>query len=102
MKNVPFRLLQTDIEEIQKLLVEEGVLVITSKGKAFAIMIDVEEDTVEVAQHIVAQVRAGKAVAALRMAAKEKGLDVLTMEEVEEEVRKAKTDRGEGSPNSRA
>lgn len=102
MKNVPYRLLQTGFEEIQKLLVEEGVLVITSKGKAFAIMIGVKGDEVEGVMHLAAQIRAGKAVAALRKEAKEKDLDLSTAEEVNEEIRKARGERGEGSPNSSA
>lgn len=102
MKNVPYRFLQTSVEAVQKLLNEEGVLTITSKGKAFAIMIDLQGESLEDAKYLASQIRAGMAVAALREEAKEKGLDGSSMEEITEETRIARGDRGEGSQNSQA
>lgn len=99
MKDVPYSFLRTGVEKIKKLLHEEGVLVLTSRGTPFAIMIDIGEDALEDAMSLASQVRAKKAVASLREQAKERGLDGLSMEEVNEEILKARTDRSEGSSN---
>lgn len=97
MRVIPSRMLRERVEAIRNLLAEEGVLVVTSQAKPFAIMIDVEEREFEGTVSLASQIRAGLAVARLRKEARTKGLDVLSMEEIAQETRKVRRDRQGGT-----
>lgn len=96
MRFVPYRFLRNQAGKLRRRLSDEGELVITSSGEPFAIMIDVDKETLEETLYLVSQIRARKAVSALRSEAKEKGLDRLSQEEIEEEVRAVREGRGGG------
>jgi prevent-host-death family protein len=96
MRFVPYRFLRNQAGKLRRRLSDEGELVITSSGEPFAVMIDVDEETLEETLYLVSQIRARKAVSALRAEAKERGLDRLSEDEIEEEVRAVREGRGRG------
>ncbi len=96
MRFVPYRFLRNQAGKLRRRLADEGELVITSSGEPFAIMIDVDQETLEETLYLVSQLRAQKAVSALRAEAKERGVDRLSPEEVEAEVQAVRDERGSG------
>ena len=74
-------------------LVDEGDVVLTSSGKPFALVIGVDDESVEETVRLVARVRAEQAISRLRKRAAERGLDSLTEDEIDEEVRAARRAR---------
>ena len=67
-------------------LVDEGDVVLTSSGKPFALVIGVDDESVEETVRLVRRVRAEQALSRLRRRAAEQGLDRLSEDEVEKEV----------------
>lgn len=93
MQFVPYRFLRNQAGKLRRRLSDEGELVITSSGEPFAIMIDVDEDSLEETLYLVSQIRARKAVSALRSEARERGLDQLSKDDIEAEIRAVRGDR---------
>ncbi|MFP3854825.1 MAG: type II toxin-antitoxin system Phd/YefM family antitoxin [Anaerolineales bacterium] len=93
MRFVPYRFLRNQAGKLRRKLSDEGELVITSSGEPFAIMIDVDEETLEETLYLVSQIRARKAVSALRSEARERGLDKLSRDEIEQEIRDVREGR---------
>lgn len=87
MQFVPYRILRNQSGKLRKRLTEEGELVITSNGEPFALMLDVDPESLEETLYLVAQIRARQAVAAIRAEAREKGLDQLTLDEIDAEIK---------------
>jgi len=87
MQFVPYRILRNQPGQLRQRLAEEGELVITSNGEPFAVMLNVEPEEVEQVPYLIAQLRAQQAVSAIRAEAREKGLDRLSPEEIEVEIR---------------
>lgn len=95
MREIPLSFLRKRGETIRNLLAEEGVLVVTSRSRPFAILIDVEEGELEDTVSLASQIRAGLAVARLRKEARTKGLGGFSMEEIAQETREVRRDRRE-------
>ena len=93
MRFVPYRFLRNQAGKLRRKLSDEGELVITSSGEPFAIMINVDEETLEETLYLVSQIRARKAVSALRSEARERGLDQLSGDEIEQEIRAVREGR---------
>ncbi|MBI4520495.1 MAG: prevent-host-death protein [Gemmatimonadetes bacterium] len=74
-------------------LVDGQDVVLTSSGKPFALVIGIDGENVEETVRLVSRVRAEQALSRLRKRAAEQGLDRLTEEEVEKEVRAARRAR---------
>jgi hypothetical protein len=100
MEFVPYRLLRNQPKELRRKLEEQGELVVTVDGKPMAIMLRVPKGSLEDLMLLLSQVRARLAVAAMREDARQKGLDRLTLEEVDEivgEVRRERQSRSQAS-----
>jgi hypothetical protein len=59
-------------------------------------MLDVDEGSLEEMLYLVSQIRARMAVSALRSEARERGLDQLSQQEIEDEVRAVREGRSGG------
>lgn len=68
-------------------------IVLTANGKPVAIMLGVEENEVEETLDLIRQVRAQRAISRMQRAAREQGLDRMSPEEIEEEIRRARAER---------
>jgi hypothetical protein len=74
-------------------LVNKEDLVLTANGKPIAIMLRLEEDDFEETLRAIRQARAFLAVSRLRRRAAELGLDKLTDEEIQKEIRAVRAQR---------
>lgn len=79
--------------------VREDDVVLTSNGKPVAILVGVDESTVDETLSAIRQARAMRALSKIRRDAAARGLDKLSMEEIDAEIRAArKAARGRGKP----
>jgi antitoxin (DNA-binding transcriptional repressor) of toxin-antitoxin stability system len=83
MKFVTIRELRSKTASIRKDLAQEREIVLTANGRPFAVVTPVEPDSVEEELQAIRRARAKVAVERLRTQAKAKGLDRLTMDEID-------------------
>lgn len=94
METLPYRMIRNEPGKFEKLLSEQGVVVLNKSGKPFAVMLDATTESMEDTLRLVSQVRAQKAIAEMRASARKRGLDQLTPDEIQAEidaVRKARS-----------
>jgi antitoxin (DNA-binding transcriptional repressor) of toxin-antitoxin stability system len=84
--------------EIWRSLAAEREMVVTSNGRPVAILSAVDEASVEDTLRAIRQARAVTAVTAMQESALKAGLDRLTDEEIEDEIRAARQDRRAAEP----
>lgn len=85
--------LRTHPKEIWKKLSESREIIITNNGKPTALMIEVDEENVEEILNSLRQAMAMRALNQIRMQAREKGLDKMSLAEIEEEIRAVRKER---------
>ena len=83
VKYVPMRDFRNRTAEIRKDLEAQQDVVLTAKGRPFALVSRVEPDTVEDEVRALRRARARIAVDRMRAQAKTAGLDKMTMEEID-------------------
>ncbi len=83
MKFVTIRELRSKTASIRKDLAQEREIVLTANGRPFAVVTPVEPDSVEEELQAIRRARAKVAVERLRTQARAKGLDRLTMGEID-------------------
>ena len=93
MQLIPYRMLRNQPGEVRRLLEQEGELVVTSNNEPFALLLDIEPDGLEDVLLLASRIRAQRAVSAIREKARERGLDRLTEEGIEAEVKAARAAR---------
>jgi len=86
MKFASIRDLRVKPGQVWKALKAEEDLVLTSNGKPFAVLTNVDEDTLEDTLQVLRRRRAQAAVAGIRASALKEGLDRLTDREIETEI----------------
>lgn len=93
MRYISIRDLRNQSGLIQRTVAEESVT-LTSNGRPFALVLGLGEmeDPGEL-ERLVRQARAQWAVSRIRKRAQELGLDKLTEEEIEEEIRQSRAER---------
>jgi prevent-host-death family protein len=93
MKFISIRDLRNQSGVIQRAVTEETVT-LTSNGKPFALVVGLQdrEDPAEL-ERIIRQARAQWAVSRIRSAARKNGTDGLTAEEIDAEIRAARSER---------
>jgi DNA-binding MurR/RpiR family transcriptional regulator len=99
MEFVPYRLLRNQPGELRKKLQEKGELIVTVDGEPMALMLQIPKGSLEDLVLLVSQVRAQLAVAAIRQQARQRGLEMLTVEEADEIVQRARQERKQKSAN---
>jgi prevent-host-death family protein len=92
MEFIPVRDLRVQPGEVWRKLREKRDLVITSRGQPIAILIDAEGD-LESTLAAVNRARAQMAVSQMRKTAQDQGVDNLSMDEIDAEIRAARQER---------
>ena len=93
MKFVTIRDLRSKTAAIRKDLEQEREIVLTANGRPFAVMTPVGSDTVEDEIRAIRRARAKGAVERIRAQAKARGLDKLTMKEIDTLIAEARRAR---------
>lgn len=93
MKFVSVRDLRQRSSEIWGLLREEGDVVITSNGKPIALLSDVDEKNLEEYLLYTRRLRATMATNSIQERSRQQGLDRLTDDEIESEIKDSRRNR---------
>jgi antitoxin (DNA-binding transcriptional repressor) of toxin-antitoxin stability system len=93
MKFVSVRDLRQRSSEIWGLLREEGDVVITSNGKPIALLSDVDEKNLEEYLLYTRRLRAAMATNSIQERSRKQGLDRLTDDEIESEIKDSRRNR---------
>jgi len=83
MKFISIRDLRSNTARLRKDLEEEREVVVTANGRPFALMTRVEPDSVEEEILAIRRARARMAIERMRAQAKARGLDKMTMAEID-------------------
>jgi putative PIN family toxin of toxin-antitoxin system len=86
METLPYRIIRNEPGKFEKLLSKEGIVILNKGGKPFAIILDATAESLEGTLRLVSQVKAQMSVSAMRISARERGLDRLTPEEIQAEI----------------
>lgn len=92
MKFITVRDIRTSPAQVWKQLPDEQELVITNNGKPIALLTPISDDTLEQTLSAVRRARAANAIRRMQRFAREQGLDRLSEEEIESEIRAARRD----------
>jgi prevent-host-death family protein len=96
MKFVTVRDLRGKTSELWKALERERELVVTNNGKPIAILSATDEESFETCLWTLRRSRASDALANLQRDAAERGLDELTPEDIEAEIKASRRERNAG------
>lgn len=95
MTFVSIRDMRTRPGEVWQQLQDEGDLIVTSSGRPFALMIAAEGEDVEALLLALRRARAQLAASKMRKLAGEAGLDRMTIDDIDAEIRQARSERTE-------
>ncbi|WP_022671337.1 type II toxin-antitoxin system Phd/YefM family antitoxin [Hippea alviniae] len=90
MKFITVRDLRTSPAKIWKELPEEQEMVITNNGKPIALLTPIGDSNLEETLSSIRQARAMNAVKLMQQISLKKGNDKMSIDEIEEEIRKAR------------
>lgn len=93
MKFVTIRDFRNKTASIRKSLSAEHEIVVTSNGRPFAILAEVDEDTFEEKLAALRRTRARALVDRVQAKAKARGVDKLTMHEIDAEIAQSRRER---------
>jgi prevent-host-death family protein len=93
MRFVSVRDLRNSPSEVWEELSDEGELVLTNNGRPQALLIEVDQDSLQETIAAVEQARLVRMVAAQQAASVRKGLDRLSMADIDEEIAAARKER---------
>ncbi len=96
MKFVTVRDLRGKTSELWKALERERDLVVTNNGKPIAILSATDEESFETCLWTLRRSRASDALASLQRDAADRGLDELTPEDIEAEIKASRRERNAG------
>jgi hypothetical protein len=86
MEAISYRMIRNEPGKFEETLRREGTIILNKNGVPFAIVLDAAKESFESLVRVVSQVRAQIAVADMRDAVREGGLDHLTQEEIQSEI----------------
>lgn len=93
MKTLTIRDLRTRPRQAQKTLSVEGEALLTSNGRPVALMLGVDSESLDETLETVRRARALRALREIRREARERGLDRLTMTQIDAIIRKTRRER---------
>ena len=93
MKFLTVRDLRTKSAQVWRDLPLEKEMVITNNGRPVAVITAVDEGTVENSLTAWRQVRATQAIVSIQKESMVKGMDSITMEQIDSEIKEARQDR---------
>jgi len=97
MKSVSVRELQRHMGAVRQQLAAEHYVVLTARGRPFAILAAVEPDHVEEGLRAIASARALAAMRRMQASAKARGLDKMSMREIDALIAKVRRERRKGT-----
>jgi hypothetical protein len=86
MVALSMRDLRNEPGKVERVLTEERVVILNKNRQPLAIMLDVSTQSLETVVKLVSQVRALQAVTDMRSAARARGLDRLSLDDIQAEV----------------
>ena len=93
MKFITVRDIRTSPAQIWKQLPEEQEMIITNNGRPIALLTPINDQSLEQTLSAVRRARAMAAVQNMQKTARDSGLDRMTVDEVDEEIRAARRER---------
>lgn len=87
MKLISTRELKLKSADVWGQLEKEGELVVTSHGKPVALLTNIPEGDIEATLTVFRRARAQMALSKIRRRSQERGLDRMTMEEIDDEIK---------------
>lgn len=87
MKLISTRELKLKSADVWGQLEKEGELVVTSHGKPVALLTNIPEGDIETTLTVFRRARAQMALSKIRRRSQERGLDRMTMEEIDDEIK---------------
>ena len=87
MEAIPVRVLRNEPGKLEELLARDGTVILNKDGKPFAIAVDVAEASLGETVRLATQLRAQLAVTSIRLQARERGLDRMSPEQVDKNVK---------------
>ena len=93
MDFVSVRDLKVNTGQVWEKLDKERELVVTSNGRPIALMTGIVGNDLEVVLAAVRRARGEWAIRQIQESARKRGLDKMSMEEIDEEIRRARRDR---------
>jgi hypothetical protein len=86
MVALSMRDLRNEPGKVERVLIEERVVILNKNRQPLAIMLDVSTQSLETVVKLISQVRALQAVTDMRSAARARGLDRLSPDDIQAEV----------------
>jgi len=93
MVALSLRDLRNEPGKVERMLIEERVIILNKNRQPLAIMFDVTTQSLETVVKLMSQIRALQAVTEMRSAAKARGLDRLSADELQAEVEAVRASR---------
>lgn len=93
MRFITVRDIRTSPAQIWKELPEEQEMVITNNGRPIALLTPISDQSLEQTLSAVRRARAMAAVQSMQQTARDLGLDAMTEDEINEEIRAARLER---------
>ena len=93
MKFITVRDIRTSPAQIWKQLPEEQEMVITNNGRPIALLTPISDQSLEQTLSAVRRARAMAAVQSMQQTARDLGLDAMTQDDINEEIRAARLER---------
>lgn len=93
MKFLSMRDLRMSTTQIKKMLMDDGTIIVTNNGKPAALMLEINESTLESVLTDLRQVRAKRALRELQKESIAKGTSEMTMDEIEAEIETARREK---------
>ena len=93
MKTLTIRDFRTRPKQAQRTLASEGEAVLTSNGRPVAVMVKVSDESLDETVETIRRARALAALREIRRQAKARGLDSMSMKEIDAIIQKARKER---------
>jgi hypothetical protein len=93
MATLPYRILRNEPGKLEESLARDGIVILNKNGEPFAVMLDAQSRSLDDLVRLASQMRAMLSVSEMRGSAREGGLDRLSAEDVQAEIRAARSAR---------
>jgi hypothetical protein len=94
MKFLSIRELRNSTQRINEYIASDGSLVITNNGKPAYVMLGIDEDNFEDTIIDIRRIKARQATTQIQKKAMRNGLDKLSMDDIDAEIKAARKERG--------
>ena len=88
-----FRDLRTSTSRINNMLSNDGKIIVTNQGKPAAIMLQVDESTLEDTLTLINQLRLSKTINKMRLSAERSGASEMSLDDVNKEIARSREEK---------